>query len=133
MSNKRSSRVLQAGFTLIELIITIVVIGILAAVAIPKYQDITGAAGNAVAAGMAAAIASGSATNYALCAGGQAGCHAAVAKCSDAIALADTGNTVVTVSGTDATLNTTGTSTSCTFKTTSPTGTAAAVGVYGSP
>ena len=31
----------QGGFTLIELVIIIVVLGILAAVAIPKYQDIT--------------------------------------------------------------------------------------------
>jgi MSHA pilin protein MshA len=34
----------QRGFTLIELVIIIVVLGILAAVAIPKYQDITGEA-----------------------------------------------------------------------------------------
>ena len=34
----------QKGFTLIELVIIIVVLGILAAVAIPKYQDITGEA-----------------------------------------------------------------------------------------
>lgn len=32
------------GFTLIELVIIIVVLGILAAVAIPKYQDISGEA-----------------------------------------------------------------------------------------
>ncbi|MBU0983167.1 MAG: prepilin-type N-terminal cleavage/methylation domain-containing protein [candidate division Zixibacteria bacterium] len=34
----------NAGFTLIEIVIIIVVLGILAAVAIPKYQDITGEA-----------------------------------------------------------------------------------------
>ncbi len=34
----------QKGFTLIELVIIIVVLGILAAVAIPRYQDITGEA-----------------------------------------------------------------------------------------
>jgi len=37
------------GFTLIELVIIIVVLGILAAVAIPKYQDITGEAREATA------------------------------------------------------------------------------------
>ena len=41
----RSSRFTsQGGFTLIEIVIIIVVLGILAAVAIPKYQDITGEA-----------------------------------------------------------------------------------------
>jgi len=39
----------QKGFTLIELVIIIVVLGILAAVAIPKYQDITGEAREASA------------------------------------------------------------------------------------
>ncbi len=34
----------SGGFTLIEIVIIIVVLGILAAVAIPKYQDITGEA-----------------------------------------------------------------------------------------
>ncbi|MFZ5979765.1 MAG: prepilin-type N-terminal cleavage/methylation domain-containing protein [Candidatus Zixiibacteriota bacterium] len=34
----------QKGFTLIELVIIIVILGILAAVAIPKYQDISGEA-----------------------------------------------------------------------------------------
>jgi MSHA pilin protein MshA len=37
------------GFTLIELVIIIVVLGILAAVAIPKYQDISGEAREASA------------------------------------------------------------------------------------
>lgn len=39
----------QGGFTLIELVIIIVVLGILAAVAIPKYQDITSEAKEASA------------------------------------------------------------------------------------
>ncbi len=34
----------QGGFTLIEIVIIIVVLGILAAVAIPKYQDLSGEA-----------------------------------------------------------------------------------------
>ena len=39
----------QQGFTLIELVIIIVILGILAAVAIPKYQDLSGEAREAAA------------------------------------------------------------------------------------
>ena len=39
----------QRGFTLIELVIIIVILGILAAVAIPKYQDLSGEAKEAAA------------------------------------------------------------------------------------
>jgi MSHA pilin protein MshA len=45
----------EKGFTLIELIVVIVLLGILAAVAIPRYQDLAGDARTAAAQGVLAA------------------------------------------------------------------------------
>src|SRR5690349_4253294 len=53
-----------SGFTIIELIVVITILGILTAVALPKFFSITTDAQKAAAAGFAGAIASGSAVNY---------------------------------------------------------------------
>lgn len=55
----------QKGFTIIELVVVIVILGILAAVAFPKFLDLTGDAQKAVLNGGKAAIQSAAVISFA--------------------------------------------------------------------
>lgn len=132
----------QKGFTLIELVVVIVILGILAATALPKFVDLTGDAEAAAIKGVAGGLNSASSINYGACAvTGQsavAGKCVKVAKCSDvgqlmtpSLTIGTTGSTTdYFLTGGDTAVATNGTAGTCTLAKEKPAGTVAFSAVY---
>ena len=75
----------QSGFTLIELIMVIVVLGALAVTALPKYVDLEASAQQGAVEGIAGAMSAGAAINFSACKAGMLApdCLATWANCTD--------------------------------------------------
>jgi len=115
--HRDSSMMAQAGFTLIELIMVIVILGTLAAIAFPRFVDLSSEAENALE-GVAASMGSASAMNYAVRVASGRVKGVPVADCTDVVNLLDGGlppgytvNTQAVAQGTTASCSVTQTST----------------------
>lgn len=109
---------IQRGFTLIELVMVIVILGVLAAVAIPKFVDLKSDAQQAALQATGGAAAAAATMNYATCAAGGSSCKKPITSCAGLdVLLGGDAFTLYTVTGT----LTAGASADCTITLTSKT------------
>lgn len=110
MNNNNFKKTVQSGFTLVELIIVIVIVGILAAVAIPKLTDTSAAAYAGVASATQGALKSAWSSAYAINRGVLPTTHDVAGQMADPICTDVTTSTItctgVTKDGTAANLYT---------------------------
>ncbi|MBF0311185.1 MAG: prepilin-type N-terminal cleavage/methylation domain-containing protein [Magnetococcales bacterium] len=86
------ARGMEEGFTLLEVVVVIVLLGILAAVALPFFTNLATQADAASASGVAGAISGANSRNYAVCSlnPNHADC-VQVSNCADGVNLLETG------------------------------------------
>lgn len=119
----------QKGFTLIELVMVIVILGILASVAIPRFIDLSGKAQQAAVQGIAGSLGTAASNNYAACSSVSnvvtANICVQISKCSDVASLViptlTMGTAGAAISGTynvaaDTAVNTNGSLATCTLQ-----------------